>query len=77
MRLVDLVDAGQAQTSLFDRPDPKDGRLIEAMDAVEGRMELGAIHFGLSRSTARWRPSGAFRAPHFTTRWADIPVVKT
>ena len=77
MRLVDRVDAGQAQTSLIDRPDPKDGRLIEAMDAVECRMELGAIHFGLSRSAARWRPSRAFRVPYFTTRGADIPVVKT
>ena len=75
--LLDLVDARQAQASLFDRPDPKDDRLIDAMDAIEGRMGPGSIRFGLSGSAARWRPSGAFRSPHYTTRWADIPVVKT
>ena len=75
--LLDLVDAREAQASLFDRPDPKDDRLIDAMDAIEGRMGPGSIRFGLSGSAARWRPSGAFRSPHYTTRWADIPVVKT
>ena len=75
--LLDLVDARQAQASLFDRPDPKDDRLIEAMDAIEGRMGPGSIRFGHSGSAARWRPSGAFRSPGYTTRWADIPVVKT
>ena len=75
--LLDLVDARQEQPSLFEKPDPKDGQLIEAMDVIEHRMGLGAIRFGHSGSAARWRPSGAFRSPHYTTRWADIPVVKS
>ena len=53
--LLDLVDARQAQASLFDRPDPKDGQLIEAMDPIERRMGPGAIRFGHSVSAARWR----------------------
>ena len=76
MRL-DLVDARQGQPSLFERPDPKDGQLVEAMDVIERRMGRGAIRSGHSGSAARWRHSGAFRSPHYTTRWADIPVVKT
>ena len=75
--LLDLVDARQEQPSLFEKPDPKDGQLMEAMDVIERRMGRGAIRFGHSGSAARWRPSGAFRSPHYTTRWADIPVVKT
>ena len=75
--LLDLVDARQEQPSLFEKPDPKDGQLMEAMDVIERRMGLGAIRFGRSGSAARWRPSGAFRSPHYTTRWADIPVVKS
>ena len=43
---------------------------MEAMDLIERRMGLGAIRFGHSGSAARWRPSGAFRSPHYTTRWA-------
>ena len=75
--LLDLVDARQEQPSLFEKPNPKDGQLMEAMDVIERRMGPGAIRFGHSGSAARWRPSGAFRSPHYTTRWVDIPVVKT
>ena len=24
-----------------------------------------------------WQSSSAFRSPYYTTRWSDIPVVKT
>ena len=75
--LLDLVDARQEQPSLFEKPDPKDGQLMEAMDVIERRMGRGAIRFGHSGSAARWRSSGAFRSPHYTTRWAGIPVVKS
>ena len=51
--LLDLMDARQGQPSLFERPDPKDGQLIEAMDVIERRMGPGAIRFGHSVSTAR------------------------
>ena len=57
--LLDLVDARQAQASLFDRPDLKDDRLIDAMDAIEGRMGPGSIRFGLSGSAAQRRVSVA------------------
>ena len=39
--LLDLVDARQGQPSLFERTDPKDGQLIEAMDVIERRMGRG------------------------------------
>ena len=51
--LLDLMDARQGQPSLFERPDHKDGQLIEAMDVIERRMGPGAIRFGHSVSTAR------------------------
>ena len=74
--LLDLVDAGQAPHSLFDRPDPKDDRLIEAFDAINDRLGPGAIQFGRAGQAGAWRSSTAFRSPDYTTRWADIPVVK-
>ena len=39
--LLDLVDARQGQPSLFERPDPKDGQLTEAMDVIERRDGAG------------------------------------
>ena len=44
--LLDLVEAGQAQVTLFDAHDPRDDKLIEAFDAINDRLGPGAIQFG-------------------------------
>ena len=77
MMLLDLVEAGQAQVSLFDTQDPRDDKLIEAFDAINDRLEPGTIQFGPAAQAAAWRSSSAFRSPSYTTRWEDIPKVKT
>ena len=74
--LLDLAEAGRAQSSLFDRTDPKDDKLTEAFDAINDRLGPGSIQFGRAGQEAGWRSSSAFRSPCYTTRWADIPVVK-
>ena len=75
--LLDLVEAGQAPQSLFDRPDPKDDKLIEAFDAINDRLGPGSIQFGRAVHAAGWQSSSAFRSPCYTTRWEDIPRIKT
>ena len=74
--LLDLVEAGQAQSSLFDRHDPKDDKLIEAFDAINDRLGPGSIQFGSAAQAGGWQSSSAYRSPCYTTRWTDIPVVK-
>ena len=75
--LLDLVEAGRAPISLFDTQDPRDDKLIEAFDAINDRLGPGAIQFGPAAQGAAWRSSSAFRSPFYTTRWEDIPKVKT
>ena len=57
--------------------DPRDDKLIEAFDAINDRLGPGSIQFGPAAQAAAWRSSSAFRSPCYTTRWEDIPMVKT
>ena len=76
--LLDLVEVGQAPISLFDRHEPRDDKLIEAFDSINDRLGPGAIQFNPSGAGQRpGRSSSAFRSPSYTTRWEDIPKVKT
>ena len=76
--LLNLVEAGQAPQSLFDRPDPKDDKLIEAFGAINDRLGGGgSIQLGRAAQAARGRPGGAFRSPCYRTRWANIQRVNT
>ena len=77
MNRVNLTKPGRAPISLFDTHDPRDDKLIEAFDAINDRLGPGAIQFGPAAQAAVWRSSSAFRSPFYTTRWEDIPKVKT
>ena len=66
-----------APPSLFEQPDPRDDKLIEAFDTINDRLGPGSIRFGRAGQAAGWQSSSAFRSPYYTTRWSDIPVVKT
>ena len=77
MMMLDLVDAADAPPSLFEQPDPRDDKLIEAFDTINDRLGPGSIRFGRAGQAAGWQSSSAFRSPYYTTRWSDIPVVKT
>ena len=75
--LLDLVEAGRAPVLLFDKHDPRDDKLIEAFDAINDRLGPGSIQFGRVAQAGTWQSSSAFRSPCYTTRWEDIPKIKT
>ena len=74
--LLDLDDADHVAQSLFDRPDPKDDKLIEAFDQINRQQGPGAINFGTTGQPYGWRSNSAYRSPRYTTEWKSIPVVK-
>ena len=75
--LLDLAEAGRAPVLLFDKHDPRDDKLIEAFDAINDRLGPGSIQFGRVAQAGTWQSSSAFRSPYYTTRWEDIPKIKT
>ena len=75
--LLGLADADQVQVTLFDKHDPRDNKLIEVLDTINDRLGAGSIRFGSTAQAATWQSSSAFRSPCYTTRWEDIPKVKT
>ena len=52
--------------------------LIErnSIAVISGNLQF-YIQFGPAAQAAGWRSSSAFRSPFYTTRWEDIPKVKT
>ena len=74
--IVDLVKANQAPHSLFDRPDPKDDKLIEAFDAINERLGPGSIQFGRAAQAAGWQSSSAFQSPVLYDAVGGYPVAE-
>jgi DNA polymerase V len=74
--LLDLVDADHAPQSLFDHPDTKDDKLMEAFDQINRQQGPGSINFGTAGQPSGWRSNSAYRSPRYTTEWNGIPVVK-
>ncbi len=74
--VLDLVDADHAPRTLFDRPDPREDRLMEAFDRINRRLGSGAIRVGPAAARPKWLPSSAHRSPRYTTDWADVPAVR-
>ena len=76
--LTDLDLRGQARPSLLDHRDTdRSKRLMAAMDTVNSGMGRGTIRPGMASATKGWRMRQESRSPAYTTRLADIPVVRT
>ena len=46
MMMLDLVDTADAPPSLFEKPDPRDDKLIAAFDTINDRLGPGSTRFG-------------------------------
>lgn len=79
--LLDLVPAqGEKQDFFDERDQPKQARLMKALDSVNAIYGARALHFGSLGDTGGRRPATAMRmamkSPSFTTRWDQLLQVR-
>jgi DNA polymerase V len=80
--LMDLSPASrmQGELDLEDEPtDRADGRLMKAMDALNGRFGKGTVHVagtGLDDARRQWGMRQERRTPNYTTSWAEVPIAR-
>ena len=74
--LLELTEAGQRQTGLFDTLDrPARSRLMEAYDAINAKHGSGAIRTAAQSFEAKgWHMRREHLSPAYTTRWDELPV---
>jgi len=80
--LLELCDSGalQGELDLGDDEEGRDrGRLMQAMDAVNGRWGRATIHpasAGTAGDRRIWTMRQGRRTPHYTTDWRHVPVAR-
>lgn len=72
-----LEAEASAPRSLFDRPDPRSGRLMKALDAITAEHGRGAVRLAAEgiQTGKGWEMAQNRRSPRYTTRIEDLPVV--
>jgi DNA polymerase V len=76
--LMDLSPAVYDRRDLFDtRDQARQSRLMRALDALNAEYGARTVHVGhLGGSRPAWAMRQAFRSPHYTTNWQELPVVR-
>jgi DNA polymerase V len=78
--LFDLSPPAIRQMSLWEKADDgarRDGKLMEALDAVNRKFGRGALRLGAEGNTdAPWRMQQNGRSHRWTTEWAELAVAR-
>jgi DNA polymerase V len=80
--LFDLVPDGVLQTDLFDqqarplRYDREKSRMA-AVDTLNARYGPNLVRYAAQDLSQRWRPRHRLGSPNYTSRWDELPVIKT
>jgi DNA polymerase V len=75
--LFDLTAERPEQGHLFIEADPRERALMTAMDRVNeayGKRSVQLAGAGLKRD---WTMERQMKSPAYTTRWSDVPVVRS
>jgi DNA polymerase V len=78
--LLDLQDSSVQQGELdLDDPGADRGKLMRAVDALNGRYGRGAVQLasaGLAGDARLWAMRQEHKTPNYTTSWADLPIAR-
>ncbi len=79
--LLELMPASVNQAELDLEPEPRSkGKLMAAMDQLNGRYGKGTVLLasaGLAGERRTWTMQQSRRTPAYTTRWEDMPIIRT
>jgi len=76
--LMDLREEGKEQFSLFDTKltDEDSPKIMQALDAINGRFGRGTLKLGSSMGENRYKMVFQKKTPCYTTEWLEIPAIK-
>jgi len=67
----------QRQGNLFDDTDrPASARLMEAIDAINGKFGDRAVHAAATGIKREWKTKFERRTPRYTTMWDELPLAR-
>lgn len=74
--LDDLLPEGNAPKMLFEIEQPRDARLMAALDEINGRFGKKKVVIGAQGFKGGYEAKAQNRSPRYTTRLADLPTIK-
>ena len=74
--LNDLLPIEDRPRTLFEEPQLKSEALMRAIDTVNSRFGKKTIVLGSEGRSHSWQLRADHRSPRYTTRLADLPVVR-
>jgi DNA polymerase V len=74
--LDDLLAEADRPAMLFPPDRPRDARLTDALDAINDRFGKKTLVLAQEGFDRAWATRAELRSPRYTTRMADLPVIK-
>ena len=76
--LGDFYSQGVAQLDLFDENSPRRNsqKLMAVLDKLNSQEGRGTLYFAGQGIQQHWQMKRAMLSPRYTTRYADLPIVK-
>jgi DNA polymerase V len=73
-----LVPVDEIQGSLFapDAHSDRDGRLMQAMDAINRKLGKDAVKFAAVGLTQPWKTRADYFSKRYTTHWDELPTAR-
>lgn len=75
--LSEIEQTGEEQLDLFHKKDDRTNAVMEAVDHINSRYGRHTLHCMPLRPESRWQMKREYLSPSYTTKWADIPIVRS